>query len=104
MGITSIDSYVDGLSEFDYAAGHLLAGSPAPAQSVVAVAERWAVRNRDAFCQGYADVTGTDPREQSVLLRAFEMDKAVYEAVYEANNRPTWLPIPMAAFNRLASS
>jgi len=92
------------LRSFDYAAGHLLAGSSAPAPSVVAVAERWAVRNRDAFCQGYADVNGTDPREQAVLLRAFEMDKAVYEAVYEANNRPTWLPIPMAAFNRLASS
>ena len=39
-----------------------------------------------------------------MLLRAFETDKAVYEVLYEARNRPTWLQIPMAAIRRLAAT
>ncbi|MEV4162403.1 maltokinase N-terminal cap-like domain-containing protein [Nonomuraea dietziae] len=81
------------LRSFDYAAGHLLADHPEGAALRPRAAE-WAIRNRAAFLDGYADVCGDD----AALLRALEYDKAVYEVVYEARNRPTWLPIPLAAF------
>lgn len=90
------------LRSFDYAARHLLVETPAPDPAVVARADQWANDNRGAFCAGYARRAGRDPRSDDVLLRAFEADKAVYEAVYEANNRPHWLPIPIATLERLA--
>ncbi|WP_413755671.1 maltokinase N-terminal cap-like domain-containing protein [Streptomyces sp. MMBL 11-3] len=62
----------------------------------------WARRCRDAYCAGYAAQARWDPRAQPELLRAYETDRAVYEALYEARHRPDWLPVPMAAIARLA--
>ncbi|MEV0126753.1 maltokinase [Streptomyces sp. NPDC050703] len=64
----------------------------------------WATECRAAFCVGYADVSGRDPRTDPVLLRAHETDKAVYEVLYEARHRPGWLRVPLAAARRLAGT
>jgi maltose alpha-D-glucosyltransferase / alpha-amylase len=42
-----------------------------------------------------------DPEEMRVLLNTFQMEKAVYELGYELNNRPEWLPVPLAGIEQL---
>ncbi|MER7716447.1 phosphotransferase [Streptomyces flaveolus] len=79
------------LRSFDYAAHS--AEVPVPG---------WAETCRAAYCTGYAEAGGFDPRTDPVLLRAYETDKAVYEVVYEARHRPDWLPVPLSAVRRLA--
>jgi maltokinase len=88
------------LRSFDYAAHHLLPGTTQDAQHTFRAAE-WSARNRRAFCDGYAATAGSDPRNAGALLRAFELDKAVYEVRYEHDHRPAWLPIPLQAVDQL---
>ena len=90
------------LRSFDYAARHEALRHPDD-QRLAEVASEWVSRCQDAFCSGYAQIMGSDPRtggqfgSRSPLLRALILSKAVYEAVYEARHRPDWLPIPLAA-------
>ncbi|MEU8249892.1 phosphotransferase [Nonomuraea sp. NPDC048916] len=87
------------LRSFDYAARHLLAGH-AEAETLEPRADEWSRRNRAAFLEGYTEAGGAISAGDEALLRAFELSKAVYEVVYEARNRPTWIGIPLAAFRR----
>jgi len=82
------------LRSFDY-----VAGSVERLGVDDAVARRWATAAVTAFERGYAAAGGPSADER--LLRAFELDKAVYEAVYEVRNRPDWLSIPLSAIERL---
>jgi trehalose synthase-fused probable maltokinase len=83
------------LRSFDYAAGSWEQSHPGGS------ARDWAQSAQQAFLDGYAAQCGRDPREDAALLIAFQLDKALYEVVYEARNRPTWLTIPTAAVVRL---
>ncbi len=82
------------LRSFDYAARSSTSGGPG-------AATEWASVCRQAFLDGYAAGSGRDPRSHGALLDAFEIDKALYEAVYEVRNRPDWLSIPVDAIARL---
>ncbi|MBC7442781.1 MAG: phosphotransferase [Ramlibacter sp.] len=88
------------LRSFSYVAG--TAGQSHHGRGA-AQAEAWASACRQAFLDGYAARSGCDLHEQEALLNAFELDKALYEAVYETRNRPSWLPIPLAAIRALAA-
>lgn len=92
------------LRSFDYAAAVGQAGDPA-----------WLTQVREAFVAGYRAVRplpaaqggphgAPDPaaaHRAQVLLDALELDKALYEAVYEARNRPRWLWIPLNGIARI---
>jgi maltokinase len=94
------------LRSFDYAAHQMLVGLTEEDEHLTENALGWSRRNRAAFCDGYAEVDVEsigDPRAHGDLLRAFELDKAVYEVAYEHANRPEWLAVPLSSISRLTT-
>ena len=100
------------LRSFDYAAfSPLVLGedpdTPGPTREELArfeaPAAAWIEVNRNAFLDGYlAAGDSTWPAgDHELLLHAFELDKAVYEVMYEARHRPPWLQIPLGGIRRL---
>ncbi|MDY7543466.1 MULTISPECIES: maltokinase N-terminal cap-like domain-containing protein [unclassified Cryobacterium] len=87
------------LRSFSYAAGTVAREAPERTDAVTG----WAQACRRAFLAGYSERSGRSLGEQRPLLDAFELDKALYEVVYEKLNRPDWLPIPLAAIDALLS-
>ena len=62
----------------------------------------WQAIVSNAFISSYQKTIATDPRllpppqQAQLLLDAYVLEKALYELLYELNNRPTWLTIPLA--------
>ncbi len=61
----------------------------------------WLADARGRLIDGYEQETGGTAAGLDVLLPALELDKAIYEVVYESGNRPDWLPIPLGGVDRL---
>ena len=61
----------------------------------------WAAASRRAYIDGYDRRSGGNLLAHRAVLDAFELDKALYELVYETRNRPGWAGIPLAAIDRL---
>ena len=70
------------------------------------LAAAWEAHNRAAFLRGYTGAAEpallpADEASLDVVLTAFELDKAVYELLYERSFRPDWVAIPKSAIARL---
>jgi maltokinase len=91
------------LRSFDYAASYpLLLGEPAGPPENDGMA--WVEANRAAFMEGYVGRAGDGGWLQpgyELELRTYELDKAVYEVMYDARHRPGWVGIPLGGIRRL---
>ncbi|WP_018296072.1 phosphotransferase [Corynebacterium lubricantis] len=56
--------------------------------------EGWESENVTRYLEGYGEINAE-------LLQAYVVDKAAYEVVYEANNRPDNVDIPLGAISKL---
>lgn len=77
------------LRSFDYAAAKGQAST------------EWVEGARAAFIAGYTNDGGFGEVEEE-LIRALEIEKTAYEAVYEYRLRPEWITIPLSALDRLS--
>jgi maltose alpha-D-glucosyltransferase/alpha-amylase len=90
------------LRSFDYArTAALRAGDPSDPRRI-RLADEWYHAAREAFLETYQraiEQVTRDllPPDIASPLAALELEKAAYEVLYELNNRPDWLPIPLAA-------
>jgi len=60
-------------------------------------------RASQAFLDGYREAAGARTTQEQKLLDLFLTEKAAYEIAYEANNRPTWIGVPLAGLWTLAN-
>jgi maltose alpha-D-glucosyltransferase/alpha-amylase len=105
------------LRSYDYAVHAALAAredrglvTAGEEDTVRAQALRWRDQASAAFLAGYACTSGiddllpADTEGRDALLHAFVLEKALYELRYELDNRPTWVPLPLAALAALGQS
>ena len=101
------------LRSFDYAAAMAVRNaqsadnSPEAATARRHVADTYLSQARGAFIDGYRKATvdmahdWKDPKGEGAALALFTLEKAAYEVAYEAENRPTWLSVPLQGLRGL---
>ncbi|RNL63210.1 hypothetical protein EFK50_16065 [Nocardioides marmoriginsengisoli] len=96
------------IRSFDYAAATVARDLGSTSDEAAQVSYRsgeWTAHNTQAFLSGYAEQRQRPiSAAEQVLLAAYVADKAVYEATYEARNRPGWLAIPLTALTALGQA
>jgi maltose alpha-D-glucosyltransferase/alpha-amylase len=93
------------LRSFSYAARTALVRivqlHPENATPLTAWADAWESAAVGAFLRGYLEAAATQPNlipqpdQREPMLRLLLLEKALYELLYELNNRPAWLAIPL---------
>ena len=98
------------IRSFSYAAltavGAVTQTRPEDARRLRPWAEFWQTWIGASFLRSYLIATRgaaflPSPDDLDVMLRAYVLDKALYELAYELNNRPTWVHIPLTGVLQL---
>ncbi len=92
------------IRSFDYAAAFvrkrsLSSHAHLSAEQVAGFVDTFARQATSAFLAGYSETAGATPDQG--LLDLFLLEKAAYELVYEAANRPSWIDVPLSGLARL---
>jgi len=98
------------LRSFSYAAHTALQSAieraPASAANLNAWAFAWETAATTAFLNAYNTTIATNPallpQNPTTTIDALLLEKASYELLYELNNRPTWLIIPLEGLLAIA--
>ncbi|KQQ55831.1 alpha-amylase [Pseudomonas sp. Leaf127] len=101
------------LRSFDYAAAMAARSaqsvdtSPEAAAARQQVAGTYLSQAREAFLDGYRQASVSiahawkDPQGENAALELFTLEKTAYEVIYEAENRPDWLAVPLQGLRGL---
>jgi maltose alpha-D-glucosyltransferase/alpha-amylase len=94
------------LRSFSYAAysalDHFAQRHPNTAKSLEPWALLWQNAVSTEFLNAWRTTMSTNPhltpqpRQAHLLLNAYLLEKVLYELLYELNNRPTWVRIPLS--------
>ncbi len=101
------------LRSFDYAAAAALTERTSPTDplwaDLAAQGDVWAQANREAYWRAYVTRFDNEAHvlpegdDALVVRQAFEIQKAVYEVVYELGHRPEWVGIPLWFLTRVGA-